>query len=107
MKDFFAKVGDILSRVEFTFQAGAARFSGFPYCFICSHSVSFSVSELEIIYFADPKQRMTLDSVAIHSWVIGEDGPIPQYLCWCKRNSLQTKFETHMTLTESDETRTD
>ncbi|OAY37996.1 serine/threonine-protein kinase GRIK2 [Manihot esculenta] len=62
---------------------------------------------LEGLLCKDPKQRMTLDSVAIHSWVIGEDGPIPQYLCWCKRNSLQTKFETHMTLTESDETRTD
>lgn len=31
---------------------------------------------------------MTLDAVAKHAWVIGEEGPIPQYLCWCRRNIL-------------------
>ncbi|XVF19463.1 hypothetical protein REPUB_Repub11eG0112900 [Reevesia pubescens] len=44
---------------------------------------------LEGLLCKDPKQRMTLNAVAEHSWVIGEDGPIPQYLCWCKRNSHQ------------------
>ena len=38
---------------------------------------------------ADPKQRMTLDAVAEHPWVVGEDGPLPEFLCWCKRNSSQ------------------
>lgn len=37
----------------------------------------------------DPMQRMTLEAVALHPWVIGDDGPIPEYLCWCKRNKLQ------------------
>lgn len=65
---------------------------------------------LEGLLCKDPKQRMTLDSVAMHSWVIGEDGPIPQYLCWCKRNRLQmeqsngSKSETNITIAESDET---
>jgi len=31
---------------------------------------------------------MTLGAVAEDSWVIGDDGPIPDYLCWCKRKSL-------------------
>ncbi|XP_024464737.1 serine/threonine-protein kinase GRIK2 isoform X2 [Populus trichocarpa] len=34
-------------------------------------------------------QRMTLDAVANHTWVIGDDGPIPQFLCWCKRSSRE------------------
>ncbi|XP_021645227.2 serine/threonine-protein kinase GRIK2 isoform X2 [Hevea brasiliensis] len=62
---------------------------------------------LEGLLCKDPKQRMTLDSVASHSWVIGEDGPIPQYLCWCKRNNLRMKPESHMNLTESDDSPTD
>ncbi|KAL4326788.1 hypothetical protein HN51_033946 [Arachis hypogaea] len=33
----------------------------------------------------DPKLRMTLSDVAAHSWVVGDDGPIPEYLCWCRR----------------------
>ncbi|XVE79061.1 hypothetical protein DITRI_Ditri14bG0027500 [Diplodiscus trichospermus] len=44
---------------------------------------------LEGLLCKDPKERMTLNAVAEHSWVIGEDGPIPQYMCWCKRNSYQ------------------
>lgn len=28
---------------------------------------------------------MTLEAIANHSWLIGVQGPIPQYLCWCKR----------------------
>lgn len=38
---------------------------------------------------ADPDKRLTLEAVAEHTWVIGEYGPIPQYLCWCKRKNLQ------------------
>ncbi|KAK8635756.1 hypothetical protein V6N13_004475 [Hibiscus sabdariffa] len=30
----------------------------------------------------DPKQRMTLDAVAKHSWVTAKEGPTPEYLCW-------------------------
>ncbi|CAI0397758.1 unnamed protein product [Linum tenue] len=33
----------------------------------------------------DPEQRLTLDAVSNHPWVVGEDGPIPDYSCWCKR----------------------
>ncbi|XP_047330431.1 serine/threonine-protein kinase GRIK1 [Impatiens glandulifera] len=40
---------------------------------------------LEGILCKDPDKRMTLAIVAEHPWVIGEYGPIPQYLCWCKR----------------------
>ncbi|XP_022140398.1 serine/threonine-protein kinase GRIK1 [Momordica charantia] len=40
---------------------------------------------LEGILCKDPSQRMTLEAIANHSWLIGVQGPIPQYLCWCKR----------------------
>ncbi|CAA0811988.1 Serine/threonine-protein kinase GRIK2 [Striga hermonthica] len=40
---------------------------------------------LEGLLCKDPRQRMTLESVAQHAWVVGEDGPIPLYSCWCKR----------------------
>ncbi|KAL0369674.1 UNVERIFIED_CONTAM: Serine/threonine-protein kinase GRIK2 [Sesamum angustifolium] len=40
---------------------------------------------LEGLLCKDPRQRMTLESVARHAWVVGEEGPIPQYLCWCKQ----------------------
>ncbi|XP_028808051.1 serine/threonine-protein kinase GRIK2 isoform X1 [Neltuma alba] len=43
---------------------------------------------LEGLLCKDPNHRMTLDDVAQHSWVIGDDGPIPEYLCWCKRKRL-------------------
>lgn len=55
---------------------------------------------------------MKLDAVAEHPWVTGEDGPIPQYLCWCKRNSSQrdqadgSKNDTSMNNTESDGSKT-
>ncbi|XP_023534424.1 serine/threonine-protein kinase GRIK2-like [Cucurbita pepo subsp. pepo] len=48
---------------------------------------------LEGILCKDPSQRMTLDAIAKHSWVIGDEGPIPQYLCWCKRKSEQSNLE--------------
>lgn len=44
---------------------------------------------LEGLLCKDPKQRMTLDAVAQHPWVIREDGPLPEFLCWCKRHSSQ------------------
>ncbi|PNT18962.1 hypothetical protein POPTR_009G012900v4 [Populus trichocarpa] len=44
---------------------------------------------LEGLLCKDPAQRMTLDAVANHTWVIGDDGPIPQFLCWCKRSSRE------------------
>lgn len=48
-----------------------------------------SAIELKTFYFAEPNMRLTLEAVAEHTWVTGEDGPIPRYLCWCKRKSLQ------------------
>ncbi|XP_052210321.1 serine/threonine-protein kinase GRIK2-like [Diospyros lotus] len=44
---------------------------------------------IEGLLCKDPSQRMTLQAVAEHPWVIGGGGPIPQYLCWCKRSRLQ------------------
>ncbi|KAG7947168.1 hypothetical protein I3843_14G080500 [Carya illinoinensis] len=44
---------------------------------------------LEGLLCKDPNMRMTLEAVAKHSWVIGDAGQIPQYLCWCKQKSLQ------------------
>ncbi|GKB01188.1 serine/threonine-protein kinase GRIK2 isoform X1 [Tanacetum coccineum] len=41
---------------------------------------------IEGLLCKDPMQRMTLEAVSLHPWVMGDDGPIPQYLCWCKRN---------------------
>lgn len=40
-------------------------------------------------HLTDPRQRITLQAIAGHPWVIGEEGPIPEFLCQCKRkNSL-------------------
>ncbi|KAG5566743.1 hypothetical protein RHGRI_002325 [Rhododendron griersonianum] len=47
---------------------------------------------LEGLLCKDPIHRMTLEAVAEHAWVMGEEGPIPQYLCWCKRKKLQTEI---------------
>ncbi|XP_076917965.1 serine/threonine-protein kinase GRIK2-like [Bidens hawaiensis] len=44
---------------------------------------------IEGLLCKDPIERMTLDAVALHSWVVGDDGPVPEYLCWCRRNKLQ------------------
>ncbi|ESW04237.1 hypothetical protein PHAVU_011G078300 [Phaseolus vulgaris] len=43
---------------------------------------------IEGLLSKDPRLRMTLGDVAEDSWIIGDDGPIPEYLCWCKRKSL-------------------
>ncbi|OVA10156.1 Protein kinase domain [Macleaya cordata] len=40
---------------------------------------------MEGILCKDPKHRLTLNAIAEHPWVVGEEGPIPQYLCRCKR----------------------
>ncbi|CAN0898745.1 Serine/threonine-protein kinase GRIK2 [Linum grandiflorum] len=45
---------------------------------------------LEGLLCKDPKQRLTLGDVANHAWVVGEDGPIPEYPCWCRRSRLQS-----------------
>ncbi|PIN14048.1 Serine/threonine protein kinase [Handroanthus impetiginosus] len=54
---------------------------------------------LEGLLCKDPRQRMILENVAQHAWVVGEEGPIPQYLCWCNRTRLQREAsagsETH------------
>lgn len=39
--------------------------------------------------YADPKQRLTLEAVARHPWVIQDDGSIPDFLCWCKHGRMQ------------------
>ncbi|XP_058101816.1 serine/threonine-protein kinase GRIK2-like isoform X2 [Magnolia sinica] len=44
---------------------------------------------LEALLCKDPKQRIVLEAVRVHPWVVGEEGPIPEYLCRCKRKSFQ------------------
>lgn len=44
---------------------------------------------LEGLLCKDPTRRLTLNDVAKHMWVLGDNGPIPQYLCWCKRDRLR------------------
>lgn len=41
---------------------------------------------LEALLHKDPKQRIKLRGVAEHPWVISEEGPVPEFLCQCKRN---------------------
>lgn len=41
---------------------------------------------IEGLLCKEPERRMTLEAASEHAWVIGEEGPIPRYLCWCKRN---------------------
>lgn len=43
---------------------------------------------IEGLLCKDPEQRMTLAEVAEHVWVIGNDGPLGEYSCWCKRKSM-------------------
>lgn len=40
---------------------------------------------LEGLLSKDPSQRMSLSDVAEHEWVIGDQGPLPDYTCWCQR----------------------
>ncbi|XP_047939014.1 serine/threonine-protein kinase GRIK1-like [Salvia hispanica] len=44
---------------------------------------------LEGLLCKDPKQRITLEAVACHPWVVRDDGPMPYHLCWCKYGRLQ------------------
>lgn len=53
----------------------------------CSHSQLQTILTVNHPLLTDPDQRLTLDMVAEHPWVIGEEGPLPEFLCWCKQNS--------------------
>ncbi|CAJ2654398.1 unnamed protein product [Trifolium pratense] len=61
---------------------------------------------IEGLLCKDPRQRMTLADVAADSWVIGKDGPIPEYFCWCKRknsekeNNDESKQDASLTYTD-------
>eukprot|EP00268_Persea_americana_P025322 TRINITY_DN2467_c0_g2_i3.p1 TRINITY_DN2467_c0_g2~~TRINITY_DN2467_c0_g2_i3.p1 ORF type:complete len:186 (-),score=24.76 TRINITY_DN2467_c0_g2_i3:465-1022(-) len=44
---------------------------------------------LEALLCKDPKQRIVLEDVAVHPWVVADEGPIPQFLCRCKRMNLK------------------
>lgn len=52
---------------------------------------------LEGLLCKDPDQRLTLNMVAEHPWVIGEEGPLPEFLCWCKQNSTQKNLRNEDT----------
>lgn len=41
---------------------------------------------IEGILCKDPAHRLTLEAIAEHPWFVGEEGPLPQYPCWCKRD---------------------
>ncbi|CAM8961529.1 unnamed protein product [Rhodiola kirilowii] len=41
---------------------------------------------IEGLLCKDPNKRLTLKDVAEHPWVVSEDGPIPNYICWCKQS---------------------
>lgn len=56
---------------------------------------------LEGLLCKDPAQRLTLEQVAVHPWVVGDAGPIPQFLCWCKRNKLQREQLSDGSITEA------
>ncbi|KAG6512080.1 hypothetical protein ZIOFF_030174 [Zingiber officinale] len=45
---------------------------------------------IEGLLCKDPKARLTLHSVSEHPWVIGDEGPIPQYSCRCSRLKSST-----------------
>ncbi|CAM8898799.1 unnamed protein product [Rhodiola kirilowii] len=53
---------------------------------------------IEGLLCKDPNQRLTLHAVAEHHWVMEENGPIPLYLCWCKRNRLETEEQNNDTI---------
>lgn len=58
---------------------------------------------IEGLLCKEPNMRMTLKAVAEHTWVIGEYGPVPQYLCWCKRKREESDWsnnDTHTTPTD-------
>ncbi|CAH1441613.1 unnamed protein product [Lactuca virosa] len=48
---------------------------------------------IEGLLCKDPMERMSLKTVAEHSWVMGDEGRVPEYVCWCKRNKLQREEE--------------
>ncbi|XP_077252929.1 serine/threonine-protein kinase GRIK1-like [Tasmannia lanceolata] len=61
---------------------------------------------LEGLLCKDPGQRISLETVAVHPWVVSEEGPILEYLCWCKRNSFQQE-ESAQNTEDADLTGTD
>lgn len=53
---------------------------------------------LEGILCKDPEHRMTLDAVARHPWVVDEEeGPVPQFICFCKRRSFSDESKESTT----------
>lgn len=54
-----------------------------------------------LLMSTDPTKRLTLEMVAVHPWIVGEEGPIPYFLCWCKRNTLQREQMSDGNITES------
>lgn len=42
-----------------------------------------------VVFLTDPTERLSLQMVATHPWVVGDIGPIPKFVCWCKRNKLK------------------
>lgn len=53
-----------------------------------------SISKLyHKLFFADPSQRMTLDAVANHPWVIRDCEPISRTPCRCKSVSLDKEIK--------------
>lgn len=53
-------------------------------------------------HYADPAMRMTLENVAEHSWVVGNDGRMPHYLCWCKRRRRSLSIREECNGTKDD-----
>ncbi|XP_055829572.1 serine/threonine-protein kinase GRIK2-like isoform X2 [Solanum dulcamara] len=47
---------------------------------------------LEGLLCKDPAQRMTLQSVSEHEWVVGDEGPIPRHLCWCQSQKMRKEI---------------
>ncbi|GMH12528.1 hypothetical protein Nepgr_014369 [Nepenthes gracilis] len=44
---------------------------------------------IEGLLCKDLRQRLTLPAVAEHPWVVSKEGPLPKFVCWCKRNSFR------------------
>ncbi|OAY71598.1 Serine/threonine-protein kinase GRIK2 [Ananas comosus] len=60
---------------------------------------------LEGLLWKDPEQRIKLRAVAEHPWVVQEEGPIPEYECWCRRDksSAAAAAAAAATTTSSDQ----
>ncbi|KAL6599977.1 hypothetical protein ACP70R_045628 [Stipagrostis hirtigluma subsp. patula] len=54
------------------------------------------VDLLDRLLCKDPGDRITLDAAAQHPWVVGDEGPIPEYLCRCgfgRRQAQRNDFQ--------------